>query len=339
MSFGLPFFLWLLVLLPVTLWVLWWSARRRAERARAYADPHLQSAVLTSGSARHWRWPLALQLAALAVLLFGAAQPIARPTLPVNKAAVMIALDASRSMLADDVKPSRLEAARKVAREFVRAAPASTRIGFLTFSDSASVLVSPTTDRQVLLDALERVQPAQATSFTGALVSGVRALPGRADAVVPQELQTGPGAPNERNPNPPPVDLDSLAPGAILMLSDGISNRGPSPLVAARFASDHKVKLYAVALGRPGGAVSEIEGQLVFVPFDTRELERLTQLTQGRFLFPATTEQLRELYRDLGTVMRWEPSELDLAGPLAGTAALLMLLGGALALRWQRRVP
>ncbi|GMA16930.1 VWA domain-containing protein [Deinococcus metallilatus] len=334
MTFGFPALLWLLLLLPLAAWVLWLGARRRERQARRYADPHLLGAVLRAGRGPRRRLPLLLQLGALALLLFAAAQPVARPRLPVNQAAVMIALDASRSMLADDVPPSRLEAARAIARQFLALAPASTRIGFLTFSDNASVLVPPTTDRQEVLGALNRVKPAQATSFASALVSGVRALPQRENAVPPRELLEGQPAPRST-----PLDPRTLPPGAILLLSDGISNRGANPLLAARFASDEQVKLYAVAVGREGGAVSRVEGQLVFVPFDTRELLRLTQLTGGQFLSPPDPEGLRRLYRDLGTAIRWEPSELGLSGPVAGLAALLLVLGGGLALAWQRRVP
>lgn len=337
MTFTFPALLWLLLLVPLAVWGLRQAARRRERQARAYADAHLLGAVLREIPGRRSRLPLALQLGALSLLLFAASQPVATLRLPLNQASVMIALDASRSMLADDVKPTRLEAARAVAREFLRLAPASTRIGFLTFSDSASVLVPPTTDRQEVLDALNRVRPAQATSFAGALVGGVRALPGREKAVPPPELLELPAAP--AMPGTPPADLETLPPGAILMLSDGISNRGASPLIAARFASDQRVKLYAVALGKEGGAISRVQGQLVFVPFDTREMARLADLTGGQFLSPPDPGRLRELYRDLGTAVRWAPGELGLGAPLAGLAALLLVLGGGLALAWQRRVP
>lgn len=339
MTFTYPSLLLLLLLVPLAVWALRGAAKRRSSRARAYADAHLLPSVLRSGSANRERTPLALQLGALALLLFGAAQPVARPSLPTNKASVIIALDASRSMLADDARPTRLEAAREVARDFVRLAPPSTRIGLMTFSDNASILVPPTTDREAVLEALNRVEVAQSTSFANALVSGVRALPGRAQAVVPPELTDNAFAPSNPPPNATPIDPSTLAPGAILMLSDGISNRGASPLIAARFASDYNVKLYAVAVGREGGAVTQVEGQQVFVPFDTRELQRLTQLTSGQFIYPPSPEGLRELYRQLGSVIRWEKGELALGGPLAGLAAVLLVLGGALTLRWQRRVP
>lgn len=344
MTFGYPTLLWLLLLLPLAVWALLGARRRRDARRQAYADPHLLGTVLPAGRPRAARWPLLLQLGALGLLLFGAAGPVAQPRLPTNQAAVMIALDASRSMLADDVKPNRLEAARNVVREFVRLAPASTQIGLMIFSDNASVLSPPSTDRAALLDALKRVKPAQSTSYASALVGGVRALPGRAAAVPPEALQDPIASqinPQGSAPDPKakPIDVNALPPGALLMLSDGISNRGADPKLAAKFATDHKVKLYAVALGKPGGAVSQIGGQQVFVPFDTRTLEQLTQLGGGKFIQAPEPGTLRALFRELGSVIRWQPSKLDLAGPLAGLAAVLMVVGGGLALRWQRRVP
>lgn len=335
MKFEMPFLLWLLLLLPVGV-ALWRAAdRSRARRASGYADPHLQAAVLSRGDHRASRWPTALQFGALGLLLFGAAQPVARPSMPVNKSSVMIAIDASRSMLADDVKPTRLEAAREIAREFVEDAPATTRIGLLTFSDNASVLVPPTTNREALLEALERVRPAQSTSFAQAVVSGVRALPGRESAVPPRELLELTTPPTTTTP----IDRTALAPGAILLFSDGISNRGANPLLAARFAQDHAVKLYTVAVGNEGGAVTTVEGQLVFVPFDATTLERLAQLTEGKFMQSGDTEGLQSLTRELGSVIRWEPGDLPLGGPLSGLAALLLIVGGALALHWHRRIP
>lgn len=342
MSFGFPALLWLLALLPLAGWLLWAAARRREAARRAYADPHLLPAVLAPAPAWRARWPLGLQLGALALLLFGAAEPTAMPPLPGNQAAVMIALDVSRSMLADDVKPTRLEAAKQVAREFLRLAPASTRIGLLTFSDSAAVLLPPSTDRAALREALDRVQVAQSTSYAGALVGGVRALPGRSGVAVPPDLQ--PRLPGSQPPAGTPttgssLDPASLPPGALLMLSDGVPNRGADPRLAARFAADNRVKLYAVALGQEGGAVSAIGGQQYFVPFDTKVLKQLTELTGGKFISPPDPDQLRALYRELGTVIRWTPTTVNLAGLLAGLAAALLLVGGTLALRWQGRVP
>ncbi|WP_420593484.1 VWA domain-containing protein [Deinococcus sp.] len=338
MTFELPALLWLLILLPLAVWALLYWERQRQRRRSEYADPALLGTALQDAAPRT-RWLLAVQLAALGLLLLGAAQPNAQVTLPSNQAAVMIALDTSRSMLADDLKPTRLAAAEEVIRQFLKQAPHSTRVGFLTFSERASVMVPPTTDRQAVLDALERVKPAQATSLSGALVSAVRALPGREKATPPPQ----PGDPATAPPATPPAASPPLTgpfpPGAVLLLSDGISNRGGDPLIAAKFAQTHEVKVYTVALGKEGGAVSQIGGQTVFVPFDAQGLQRLAQLTGGEFLSTTDPEALGQLTRNLGTEVRWASTELILSAPLAGLAVLLLIMVGALSFASYRRLP
>ena len=336
MTFELPALLWLLVLLPLAALALLYWDRQRQRRRSEYADPALLGAALQSAPST--RWLSALQLAALGLLLLGAAQPEAQLKLPSNQAAVMIALDTSRSMLADDVQPTRLAAAEAVIRQVLKLAPASTRIGFLTFSDRAAVMVPPTTDRRELLDALERVKPAQATSLSGALVSAVRALPGRETAAPPPELTDTPTPGSPPAASSPPL-TGPFPPGAVLLLSDGISNRGGSPLIAARFAQTHEVKVYTVALGKEGGAVSQIGGQTVFVPFDGQGLRQLAQLTNGEALDTAQPDALRQLTRDLGTEVRWAVTQLVLSAPLAGLAALLLIVGGSLSFATHRRLP
>ncbi|WP_309571761.1 VWA domain-containing protein [Deinococcus sp.] len=333
MTFDLPQLLWLLALLPLAVVALVIWAHQRGRRRRAYADPELLGTALRDATPRQTRGLLILQVAALGLLLLGAAQPVARLRLPPNQAAGMIALVTSRSMRADDLRPTRLAAAEDVIQQFLRLAPASTHIGFLTFSDRAAVMVAPTTDRRAVLSALERVKPAQATSLSGALVSAVRALPGRATAQPPPELEMTPSGTSAAAPQGP------FPPGAVLLLSDGISNRGGSPLIAARFASMYDVKVYAVALGREGGAVSRIEGQMVFVPFDSQGLQRLSQLTGGGFLATPEPGALQGIFRTLGTAIRWASTALTLSAPLAGLAALLLIVGGALGFAWHRRIP
>jgi Ca-activated chloride channel family protein len=339
MSFTWPALLWLLLLVPVAVLALRLAERRREQTARAFADSHLLPTVVRPAPVAHERWPLALQILALAFLLFAASRPIASPTLPANKAAVMIALDSSKSMLADDLKPTRLEASKALAREFIKLAPATTKIGLVSFSDSASVLVPPTTDRQALEEALVRVKIAENTSFSSVIVGSVKALPGRKNVVTPQELlPRGLQAPKP-DPNNPPPDPATLPPGAILMMSDGVPNTGANPLIAAKFAQDNKVKIYTVGVGQEGGTVAQVQGRSYFVPFDSKSLQQLAQQTSGKYVFPPTKEALSAIYKELGTVIVWEPTKLEISGLLSGLAVVLMLVGAGLSLRWQRRVP
>lgn len=350
MTFTWPAFLWVLLLLPITVWVLVLAERRRERTAQAFADAHLLSTVVRQPAPAQARWPLMLYVLALALLLLASARPVAAPPLPTNKAAVVIALDASKSMLANDLNPNRLEAARAIAKEFVRLAPATTKIGLITFSDSASVVVAPTTDRSTLQEALDNVKAVQNTSLPSAIVTGVRLLPGRKEVQPPQELQGQPQNPQPPSPliqpDTPPVPAE-FPPGSLLVISDGASNVSSNPRlpnqnaleVAAKFAKDNQVKIYSFAVGKEGGAVVRIEGQDYFVPFEPRSLQQLADRTGGKYVYPPTEEALRAVYRELGTVIRWEATKLEVSSLLSGLAVLLMLVGAGLNLRLYRRVP
>lgn len=351
MTFTWPALLWGMVLLPITVWVLVRAERRRERTAQAFADVHLLSVVVRRPTPAQARCPLMLYLLALSLLLLASARPVAAPPLPTNKAAVVIALDASKSMLAGDLNPNRLEAARAIAKEFVRLAPATTKIGLITFSDSASVVVAPTTDRAVLQEALDNVKPVQNTSLPSAIVTGVRLLPGRKEVQPPKELQPqNPQNPQPQNPlvqpDTPPIPRE-FPPGSLLVISDGATNVNSNPRLpnqtaleaAAKFAQDNGVKIYAFAVGKEGGAVVRIEGQDYFVPFQPRSLQQLAERTGGKYVYPPTEEALRAVYRELGTVIRWEATKLEVSSLLSGLAVILMLVGAGLNLRLYRRVP
>jgi Ca-activated chloride channel homolog len=345
-SFTWPAMLWALTLLPLTAALLWAAARRRARRREAFADPHLLGAVTRRAPRTLVGWSVGLQLFALTALLVAAARPVASPRLPVNVAAVVLALDASLSMLADDVDPNRLEVARELAAAFVRQAPASTRIGLVSFSDAATTLVPPTTDREALHEGLHAVQPAANTSLSAAIVTGVRALPGRERAPVPDALRA-PGTSDDSDTGAAPDIAADLTPAGIVIFSDGGDNVAANPGVpgdlalelAARFAADHEVPVYTVPVGRDGGAVSEIDGQLYFVPYDPASLARVAALSGGEQLDARDHDAVAAVFRELQTAIRWRPTEVEVSSPLAATALLTMLLGAVLSLRWQRRVP
>jgi Ca-activated chloride channel family protein len=352
MSFVWPTLLWLapaLLLVALLAWRI--AARRRNRTAASFVDPHLLTQVVHTASPRRIRWTRGLQLASLALLLVAAARPLADPPLPVNKAAVVIALDASRSMLADDADPNRLEFARAIAKEFVEQVPASTLIGVASFSDSASLLVPPTLARDEVLEALDRVEPARNTSLADAVVAGVRMLPEREDSMPAEPLGTvGPqdafGSPRGEDTQAP-VATEPLPPGRILVISDGVSNVSSTPGLPAEvaldlaleFAEEQEVEIYTLPVGNEGGTVTTIEGRAYFVPFDGRTLELVAERTGGGYLSTGDREELREVFRELGRQIRWERTEMEVSALLSGFAALLLLVAGWLGLLATRTVP
>jgi Ca-activated chloride channel homolog len=338
MNFASPELLLLLLLVPMAWFLLTRLEARRKNTAQAYADSHLLGSTIKIAPRAHSNAPRVLQLLALALLLLTASRPSATLSLPQNKAAVMIALDTSRSMLATDIEPNRLEVAKTAIKEFLKLAPADTRIGLVTFSESAAAVVPVTTDRAQLLERLEKVKTSNTTSLADPIVAGVKALPGRAAAVVPRGL---PGAPRDNqpnlSPNAKPIDLEKLPPGAMLILSDGVGNVGADVRLAAQFAKTHKVKLYTVAIGKQGGAVSKIDGQDYFIPFNADTLKQIAQLGEGQAVTPDKAE-LTKIYKELGTAIRYEATKLEVSAVSSGLAMLFLLVAASMNLLWHRRV-
>ncbi|MGH2349049.1 MAG: VWA domain-containing protein, partial [bacterium] len=335
--------LWAVALVPL-LWVGHRILLRRQQRAaERFADKRLFEQLVVTPPSWQRALPVALYLAGILFLAVGLARPIAAIPLPVNRAAVIIAIDTSKSMVATDVSPTRLEAARRAAREFVGIVPRSTKIGIVAFSEYGTVLLAPSTDRTALLEAIDRLQPQSATSVGGGILEAVRVLPGRARLLgerLDRLARQGGGRPTPPAPSTePPPSLDEIAPGAIIMFSDGVNNFGPDPFEAAALARDGKVRIFTIGMGTSGGTVMRIDGQLVLVPFDSSGLERIAQITDGRYFSSAGQEELRRVYRQLGRIIGWERTRMEISFLLVGAAGIVMLTGGALSLMWFRRVP
>lgn len=337
MEFTWPVMLVGLAGLPLLL-AGWWALRRyQARAAAAFADPHLLPLLHRGRNLRVPHLPFYLYLLAIALFIFASARPVGTILLPANRAAVILAVDMSKSMVATDLQPSRLEVAKQVAREFLRSIPRSAKVGLVSFSDYAQVLVRPTTQHQDVLEALDRLQPTQATSIGSAILTAVRALPGREQAG--QELLMGqPGTLPVPPPTPSPT-AQPLPPGAILLISDGVNTFGVDPFQAAQVARRFEVKIYTVGVGTPQGSVQTVDGQLVFIPFDPTGLQQIAAIAGGRYFYPPSSEDLRRVYRELGRSFGWERERTELSALFAAAGGLAMVMGGMLSLVWYRRLP
>ncbi|HEV8340364.1 MAG TPA: VWA domain-containing protein [bacterium] len=359
MAFTWPVMLWGLLALPLLGWGYLLVVRRQRRLAARLADVHLLARLITMPSPWRRHLPPVVYLAAVLLLVVAMARPIAAVPLPVNRAAVMLAIDTSKSMIADDVKPTRLEAAKAAAREVVKAMPASTQVGLIAFSDYGTVLVPPSTDRVALEEAIERLQPQQATSVGSAILEALRVLPLRAEFLgerlsrlrsqFPQGgqppgqspfavPQPGPPAPSPGAPSRP-LTVADLPPAALVILSDGVSNLGADPRAASALAAEAKVKIYAVGLGQPGGTVTTYQGQLVLVPFDPAGLQEVARATRGEYFASGNPEEMRRISRAVGRAIGWERRRTEMTSLLSAAAVVLMLSGGLLSMVWFRRVP
>lgn len=350
MEFTWPVMLWGLVLLPAV--VGWYafgvrSSRRRAEARFAERSLFAQLATSLPGWRRHIS--MGLYFIALALLLGAVGRPLMNIPVPVNKAVVVLAVDTSGSMMAPDLDPSRLEAAKAAARTFVDSFPQGPKIGLVSFSTYATLMIPPTPDHEAVKQAIATLKPQEATAIGDGILVALKALPGR--AVDLPEARPGPFGPPPSGPppfgTPPPAvppatpsGPEALSPAAIILLSDGGQNAGTAdPLKMALLAKQLKVKIYTVGLGSPGGSVFNYRGQMVFVPFDPTLLQQISAVTDGKFFMSSATQDLKQIYRDLGRVLGWEIRKTEVSSLFVGAAGLLLLVGGVVALAWTGRLP
>ncbi|MDE2147287.1 MAG: VWA domain-containing protein [Burkholderiales bacterium] len=342
MTFLWPSMLWALGGLPLlTAAYLALLARRRRHAVRLASIAIARQAA--AGGAR-WRrhLPPLLMLAALALLITAAARPTAELTLPVAERTLLLAMDVSGSMRAEDVKPTRLAAAQAAAKAFVEHLPREVSVGVVSFAGTAALVQAPTTSRDDVLKAIDRFQLQRGTATGSGLILSLATL--FPDDGIEVENITGqrrfPDSDIARPAPPPrpPVAPGSYTSAAIIMLTDGQRTSGPDPLDAARMAADRGVRVYTVGVGTAEGAVISFEGWRMRVRLDEETLEQIALLTHGEYFNAATAEDLEQVYRTLGARMVVERRETEVTALFAAAGALLVLLAAGLSLWWFGRV-
>jgi Ca-activated chloride channel family protein len=334
-----PHLLWGLALLPALTALYLWALGRRARRAVLVPDV----ALLAAAAAAHSRWrrhaPAALFLLALAAAVLGLARPVAPLPVPASQGVVVLSIDVSRSMLAEDLPPNRMEAAKVAAREFVQMLPRGFRVGLVTFSSYATTVVAPTADRARVLDAIDLLQTEFATAIGDGLLEAVWNLPGR---VRPADPGGSPGVPFGSLPPPGPpapgAPTGPLPPGVVVLLSDGQSNRGVLPMEAARIAREQQVKVYTVGIGTPEGTFLNIGGRSIWVRLDEETLRGMAEATGGEYYRTTNLAELRRVYRHLGREIGWERRPTEVTAITAGAGLVLLVAAVALSALGVHRV-
>lgn len=338
MSFLWPEMLWALLAVPLYIIAYVLVQRRRQRYALRYASLSLLKDALGRGPGIRRHIPAALFLTALATMLFALARPAATVMLPSQQGTVILSIDVSGSMRANDLKPNRIEAAKAAARAFVEQLPKNVRIGLVSFSGGASVVQAPTADRDAVLAAIDRLVPQRSTAIgAGILASldaifeapGARPTPAARDSLaLPPPTQA-----------PPERPRGSYAQAVVVLLTDGQNTTGPKPLDAAKQASDRGVRVYTVGMGSPDGVVLNMEGRSARVRLDEDTLRRVAEETGGDYYRAESETNLKEIYEKLSTELVMKPEQTELTAGVTGMAAVLMLLAGALSLRWFSRLP
>ena len=318
MSFQWPLALLGLLVVPLLVALYVVRERRRSAVAARFASPQLLPGVIDR--APHWRRhvPPAVMLAALTALLVGMARPHATVSVPREEATVVVAIDTSASMMAKDVRPTRLTAARAAAARFVRTVPEAFRVGIVSVASRPVAVVPPTEDREVVSAGLAALRPGEGTAL--------------GDAVALSLELTRPA--DTRGPRPP---------AAILLLSDGAQTVGRlRPEAAARRARALRTPVYTVALGTPQGIVERtLPGgfrEVTRVPPDPRTLQAIAATSGGEFFAAPDAKRLRRVYDDLASRLGRRKERREITDVFSAGAALLMLAGATTATLWFRRV-
>ena len=333
MSFLWPIMLPFLVLLPLT--ILYYAQVQRRRRKTAARLGSL--AMLRDerggrpGGRRHV--PAVMMLTGLTVMLCALARPEAPVSIPKLEGTVVLAFDVSKSMAAQDILPSRMEAAKEVARDLVARQPASLEIGIVAFSEGGLSVQAPTTNREQVAAAIERLSPEGGTSLGRGILEALNAVSIAAGEPPPFV----PGA--TPSPTRKPVPAGSNRSAVIVLLTDGENNARPDPILTAQTAAQRGVRIHTVGIGSPAGSVLTVEGFSVHTQLDEAVLKRIAEITDGEYYNAQSAEDLREIFTRIEPQAKLERETLEVTSYLAGASLVLLLIGGLLSLLWFYRMP
>jgi Ca-activated chloride channel family protein len=263
--------------------------------------------------------PVTLLLAALVLFTVALAAPTAEQKVPRNRATVMLVIDVSLSMRATDIEPSRLAAAQREAKRFANDLTPGVNLGLVSFAGSATVLVSPTTERVSVIRAIDNLKLAEATGTGEAIFAAMSSI--EAFGAVVSDVQ-----------GPPPARIVLLTDGKqTVPTADGDDPRGA--FTAARAAGAAKIPISAISFGTAYGQV-EINGERQPVPADDESIRRIADLSGGQFYDASSAGQLSDVVNTLGEQIGYETKRADASKPwlIAGTIGAMLAAAGALAI-------
>ena len=311
MTFLDPERLWLLVAMAAVAGAYIVLQRRRRHYAARYAQPPMQASVAPDRP--HWRRhvPAVAFLAVLALLIVAFARPATTARVPRERATIMIALDTSGSMVANDIRPNRIEVAMQAALAFVDRLPARFNVGLVSFNQGASVVVPPGTDREAIRTGIDSLHTRPQTAIGEAVFACLAAIAN----LDPQAAE-----------DPPPAH--------IVLLSDGGNTTGRPIEEAAQAAAEAGVPVSTIAYGTPNGRLGNQS-----VPVDATALRQLADATGGNFYEAASGEELQQVYQDVGSSIGFRTERRDMSVWFVGLALLAAAAAAAPSLFWFSRLP
>jgi Ca-activated chloride channel family protein len=315
MSFASPLYLLLLLLLPVLGGLYWLSQLRRRRYAIRFTNLDLLRQVMGPAPGVRRHLPPLLFLLGMAGLLLAMARPAATLRVPGNQVSVMLVIDVSGSMQATDVLPTRMDAARAAARTLIDDLPGNARVGVVSFNSSAIVAAPLSEDHQAARNALDSLQARGGTAIGDGIEAGLRQL----------------------DPSGRPKASSGRPTSMIVLLTDGSSNAGVDPQLAAADAKTAGVPVESVGVGQRN-QMTYVQGQLID-GVDEQALQAVSSSTGGRYYYAEAASQLQQIYSSLGSSFGWRTRHLDLTIPVLGLGTAIVAAGGLFSLLWFRLLP
>lgn len=354
MTFLWQEWLWLLLIIPVLAALYIWSLRRKRKGALRYANLALVKQAMDRGLGWRRHVPPALLLLAIAVLIAAVARPAAVVTLASSRATVLLAMDVSGSMRAEDVEPNRIIAAQVAAKQFIQSQPADVQIGIVAFASAAVLVAPPTIDREALYQAIDRFDLRRGTAVGhGILVSLATIFPDQQFSVDDDDPRDRLGplsrsgsqidgrsldAPPDAMVAHVPVEPGSYQAAVVILLTDGATTTGPDPIEAGRLAAEYGVRVYTVGFGSPSGDVVNFGGRSMRAQLDAVSLQAIADVTKAEYFEARSSEDLERVYSSLSTQLINEKKLTEIAFIFAGIGALLAALAGGLSMLWTGRL-
>jgi Ca-activated chloride channel family protein len=338
MSLLAPGFLLLLVILPLLIAGYVWVLRRRRRFTVRYSSLSLVRAALPRYSRLRRHLPFALFVLALGSLVIALGRPAALVTVPSGKTTIVLTLDVSRSMLATDIPPSRIDAATAAALSFIQGQRADSQIGIVAFAGFAEMVQPPTTDQEALQNAVESLTTGRGTAIGSGILEALDVIARIDPSVAPSSSDTAPGI------GPAPVPVGSQGSSVIVVLTDGVTTTGPKPLDAAQQAADRGVRVYTIGFGTENGGGSAPGGtQANGDPrggggfrrgIDEATLKQVAALTGGAYYTAESADELLTVFQKLPTALITRRETMELSVLFTAIGALCAALAVGISLRW-----
>jgi Ca-activated chloride channel family protein len=338
--------LWSVAVVPLLVALYVWLQTRRRKYAVRYASLALVKPALDSR--RRWRRyiPPALFFLALASMLVALARPVALVRTPKQEGVVMLALDSSLSMRAEDLKPNRFEAARTAARNFIEKRVSGAEVGIVTFAANAAIVQMPTSNLNELNSAINTLFLQRGTAIGSGILSSLDAI-ALSDPDAPSSTAAGQGSPNNSSASPepvptlPPVPPGTYIPAIIVLLTDGQNRNGPDPIEAAQTAAERGVRVYTVGVGTTeGGTIGGFGGGATFgnngsrQELDEETLRAIADETGGEYFYAPNETELEKIYGNLGLNLVLKLEKVELTAYVTALAAFLLFAAVGLSLWW-----